>query len=71
MSPIIDSLELPSRRQVECWKKMDPIEKLHVFEQLMQSVRAIKKAGVRMNHPDWTETQVDAETARLFLHARS
>ena len=49
---------------------MTPSEKLNLFEQLMQSVRAIKKAGVRMSHPEWTDDQIDAETARLFLHAR-
>ncbi len=70
MSPPLDSQDLPSARQIECWQKMTPIEKLNLFEQLMKSVRAIKKAGVRMSHPEWTDAQIDEETARLFLHAR-
>ena len=64
-------MDLPDQRQIECWKKMTPTEKFDVFERLMQSVRAIKKEGVRMSHPDWTDGQVNAETARIFLHART
>ncbi len=66
-----DIQDLPDIRQIECWKKMTPAEKLDVFEQLMQSVRAIKKEGVRMSHPEWTDGQLNAETARIFLYARS
>jgi len=67
----LDLQDLPSARQVECWKKMTHTEKLDVFERLMQSIRAIKKEGVRMSHPEWTDGQVNAETARIFLHARN
>ena len=71
MNPSLDLQDLPSTRQIECWKKMTPIEKFNLFEQLMQSVRSIKKAGVRMSHPEWTDGQVNVETARIFLHARN
>jgi len=31
----------------------------------------MKAAGVRYQHPDWAEEQVNAEVRRIFLHARS
>jgi hypothetical protein len=31
----------------------------------------MKAAGLRAQHPDWTDDQLNVEVRRIFLHARS
>jgi predicted Fe-S protein YdhL (DUF1289 family) len=57
--------------RIAAWRKMSADEKYNLFRVLMRSVRELKKAGIRLAHPDWTEDQVKRETARIFLHART
>lgn len=57
--------------RIAAWRKMSPDEKYSLFRGLMRTVRALKQAGIRAAHPDWTDEQVEKETARIFLHARS
>jgi hypothetical protein len=45
--------------------------RLHVAEQLYWTARRIKAAGIRDQHPNWSDEQVKAEVRRIFLHARS
>ncbi len=37
----------------------------------IRSMRRMKAAALRAQHPDWSEQQVAAELRRLTLHARS
>ena len=51
--------------------KMSPEKKLEVAMQLYYSARELKAAGVRADHPDWNEKQVQQAVREAFLYARS
>jgi len=51
--------------------KMSPGKKLEVAMQLYYSARELKAAGVRADHPDWDEKQVQQAVREAFLYARS
>jgi hypothetical protein len=34
------------------------------------SARKLKAAGIRNQHPDWSEEKVIAEVNRIFVHAQ-
>ena len=56
------------------WKiirAMTPAQKLAAAEDLYWSARAIKAAGLRAQHPDWTEEEVQRAVREAFLYARS
>jgi hypothetical protein len=63
--------EQTSPEQFEAYRRMAPERRLALAEQLYWSARELKTAGLRHQHPDWTEEQVAREVNRLFLHARS
>ena len=62
---------LPTAQQFEAWRKMTPTEKYRLFQNHMRMVRKVKTAGVRSLHPDWTESQIAQEVARIYVHART
>jgi hypothetical protein len=39
-------------------------ERLRIVDDLFRSARRLVAAGVRAQHPDWTQEQTDRETAR-------
>src|SRR5436190_8415217 len=49
--------EQPSREQIKALRE----RRLDLAEQLYWSARALKTAGVRYQHPDWSEEQISAE----------
>ena len=51
--------------------KMSPGKKLEVAMQLYYSARELKAAGLRVDHPDWDEKQVQQVVREAFLYARS
>ena len=57
--------------QKELLKKMTPAQKLNLAQQLYNSARQLKEAGVRMQHPDWDETQVQKAVREAFLYGRT
>ncbi|MFV0338944.1 MAG: hypothetical protein ACK5LK_11970 [Chthoniobacterales bacterium] len=65
------SNDSPSPEQIAIWKKMTPEQKVDVFSRLMHNVRSLKYAGVKYEHPDWSDEQVNKEVARYFLYART
>ncbi|MHC4104100.1 MAG: hypothetical protein ACYSR9_04110 [Planctomycetota bacterium] len=50
---------------------MSPEKKLEVAMQLYYSARELKAAGVRAEHPDWDEKQVQQAVRKAFLYART
>ena len=58
-------------KQTELLKKMTPAQKLNLAQQLYNSARQLKEAGVRMQHPDWDETQVQKAVREAFLYGRT
>jgi hypothetical protein len=63
--------EQSSPEQIEIFRAMTGERRLQLAEQLYWSARRLKLAGLRAQHPDWTEEQLNAEVRRIFLHARS
>ena len=63
--------EQPSPKQIAVFRAMSGERRLQLAEELYWSARKMKAAGVRYQHPDWAEEQVNAEVRRIFLHARS
>jgi len=51
--------------------KMSPEKKLEVAMQLYYSARELKAAGVKADHPDWDERQVQHAVREAFLYART
>jgi hypothetical protein len=51
--------------------EMSPEKKLEVAMQLYYSARELKAAGVRADHPDWDEKQIQKAVREAFLYARS
>ena len=63
--------EQSSPKQIEIFRAMPGEQRLRLAEQLYWSARKLKLAGLRAQHPDWTETRLNAEVRQIFLHART
>lgn len=60
-----------SPKQIEVLRAMPGERRLRLAEQLYWSARKIKLAGLRAQHSEWTEEQLNAELRRVFTHART
>lgn len=58
-SPEIEALQIKMRRA------MTPAQCLDMAIEISLLSRALYKAGIRQNHPDWTERQIMIELFRL------
>jgi len=63
--------EQPGSQQIEVLRAMSGQDRLKAAGRLYWTARKIKAAGLRAQHPDWPESQVEAEVRRMFAHARS
>ena len=63
--------EQPGSKHIEIFRAMSGQERLKVAAQMYWSARKMKAAGVRAQHPEWPEPQVEAEVRRIFANARS
>ena len=63
--------ELPSPEQIAILRAIPGEERLRLAEQLYWSARKLKTAGLRAQHPDWPEEQLEEEVRRIFMHART
>ena len=61
--------EKTSPEQFAILRSMSGQQRLKIAEQLYWSARKLKTAGVRHQHPDWSEEKVISEVNRIFLHA--
>ena len=69
MNPTIKTDDLPDRRQIEIYRGMSPQDKLRAFQRLYWQAWAVKKAGLKMNHPDWSEEQLEAKVRQIFIRS--
>ncbi|MDB6030209.1 MAG: hypothetical protein JWM16_547 [Verrucomicrobiales bacterium] len=60
-----------SPKQVAIFKAMQGEKRLQIAGKLYWMARTIKLAGLRAQHPDWSEERLKSEVTRIFLHARS
>ncbi len=58
-SPEVEAMQLEIRR------KMTGAPRLRLALEMSQFARELRKAGIRQDHPDWTERQVMIELFRL------
>ena len=56
--------------QIEIYKAMSPAKKLELAGRFHLASRHLKAQGLRMQHPDWTDEQVNQRVKELFLYAR-
>jgi hypothetical protein len=61
--------EQTSPEQFAVLRAMTGARRLRLAEQLYWSARKMKAAGLRSQHPDWTEPHVEEELRRIFSHA--
>lgn len=52
-------------KQLELRRKMTAAQRLSVAVEISETYREFRKAGIRTQHPDWTERQVMIELFRL------
>ncbi len=57
--------------QKEIFRKMTGGQKLKLAMRLYWSSRRLKAAGLRQQHPDWTEEQVQREATEIFRDVRA
>jgi len=62
--------EQATPEQIEILRAMPGERRLRLAEGLYWSARNIKMAGLRAQHPDWSEERLKSEVRRIFLHAR-
>ncbi len=58
-SPEVEAMQHEIRR------KMTGAQRLRLALEMSQFARELRKAGIRQDHPDWTERQVMIELFRL------
>jgi hypothetical protein len=57
--------------QIEGLRRMSPARKMELLVQMYHAGIAFKMAGLRMQHPDWTEEQLLREARRCAMYART
>jgi len=55
--------------QKRIYQSMTPEHKLRVALDLYHSAREVKAAGLRAQHPDWPEKQIQEMVREIFLYA--
>jgi hypothetical protein len=55
--------------QSEIYAKMSFAEKWEEVCKLREAAWKLKAAGLKAQHPDWTEEEIEAEVKKIFLYA--
>ncbi len=55
------------RTQVELWRCMSPIEKLHAVSESTRAVLQLSLAGIRLRHPEAADEECEIRLAILKL----
>lgn len=61
--------EQTSEEQFALLRAMGGERRLQMAEEMFWMARKLKAAGVRHQHPDWSEEQILAEVNFIFLNA--
>lgn len=49
-------------------RRMTGEQKLQTAFAMYRSARRLKAAGLRLKHPDWTDSQIERKVSEIFLH---
>ena len=55
--------------QVSIFKAMTPARKLALAGEFHHAARRLKALGLKAQHPDWSDEQVQARVREIFLYA--
>jgi len=66
-SPLPD--DAPNSAQIRLFSAMTPDQRWAVARSLYRTTRDVKRAGVRAEHPEWSDEQVLEEVRQQFLRA--
>lgn len=53
----------------ETLRRLSGAQKLRTTAALYWAARRLKAARLRMQHPDWTEEQIEQRVKEIFMHA--
>jgi hypothetical protein len=57
--------------QKKSYEAMTPEQKLQVALDLYYSARALKAAGLKLKHPEWSPEEIGQKVREIFLYART
>jgi len=57
--------------QKRIFQSMTPDQKLKILLRLYYSARELKAAGLRIQHPDWTEEMIQDSLRKIFTYGRT
>jgi len=57
--------------QKRIFEAMTPEQKLRAALALYRSARDLKAAGLRAQHPHWSEKEIEEKVREIFLYART
>jgi hypothetical protein len=52
--------------QIEAYRRMTPQERLQICFRLYELTKTLVRQGIKYQHPDWNEAQVEEERLRRF-----
>jgi len=58
-----------SPEYIAALRRLSGAQKLRTAAALYWSARKIKAAGLRWQHPEWTEQQIQQRVKEIFMHA--
>ena len=61
----------PDEEQLRILRAMTPAQRYQIMVDLYNYARELKTAGIKMQHPEWTEEEVEAAVREVFLYAQS
>ncbi|MCX6376337.1 MAG: hypothetical protein NTU88_09960 [Armatimonadetes bacterium] len=61
---MIDTTPEALAAQTEVYRKMTPVQRLEIAFDMSLAARELSLARLRMEHPDWTEKQLQREILR-------
>ena len=63
----LESIVHPEQKRI--YQSMTPAKKLMIAADLYHSARTLKAAGLRDQHPDWSEKEIQEKVKEIFLYA--
>jgi capsid portal protein len=69
---MLDEIKKKNEEMVKSrFKNFSPEKKLELAMNLYYTARELKRAGLKLQHPDWTDEEIDKKLFEIFLYARS
>ena len=60
-----------TREQVRIYRAMTPARKLELATRFYFDARSLKAQAFRMQHPEWSEAEIERRVREIFLYAAS